>query len=796
MQNTWLDVRYAIRTLARSRTFAVAVILSMAVGIGANTAVFSVFNAVLLRPFPYPNQDELVSIYEADPKRGIPRFTISPPDFLDWRRSATTLRSAAAYRSWTPNLTGVENAERLSGLRVSGDFFPLLGLDFTAGRPFGRADEDANSRTIAISETLWRRLFGGDPAAVGRVLQLDGVAHTITGVVPAAIQFPNSQIDVWAPLNLDRERDQRGEHSLLVIGRVRDSRALPQVRAELGAVSAPHESESGGHVPQVALLRDWFVGGSSRTTLWVLLGAVSLLLVVACGNVANLLLTHGSGRARELTVRTAIGASRARLVRQLVTESLVIAVVAGAVGFILALWTIDALVAMLPPGSPYRMSPIAVDWRVIGYAAAMSVAAGLAFGVIPAVRYSRPDLSAGRYSAQFSSSFRTQTALLVAQAAIATTLLVGAGVLGKAFLGIWRIDPGFSADHVVTARVTLPNRQPPAERAAFFQQVLQRLADDRDITAAAAVTHAPSSGEGNSGFLTIEGRESLSGNPATQPGAARLIATSAYFRVLGIAVRQGRVFSDADSAEATPVVVINEALMRQYWPDGNVVGRRIKRGTLPAPFPWLTIVGVVADVRQQGLGAAAVPTFYLHLPQSEEPSLTLLVRSELSNAAAAARIRSAVRAVNRNQPVALVRPLEDLVFGSVSARWLPTLWMSLFAGLALLLATVGIYGVVSYAVEQRRREFGIRLALGAGRSAIIRLAVRQGVIPALIGTALGCAGSILLIKINTAVFASASLDPVTSAAAAALLIGLSVAASYVPARRVGETDAALTLRAE
>jgi putative ABC transport system permease protein len=796
MQNTWLDVRYAIRTLVRSRTFAGAVILSMAVGIGANTAVFSVFNAVLLRPFPYPNQDELVSIYETDPKRGIRRFTISPPDFLDWRRSATTLRSAAAYRSWTPNLTGVENAERLNGLRVSGDFFPLLGLEFAAGRPFDRADEDANSRTIAISETLWRRLFGGDPAAVGRALQLDGVAHTITGVVPAAIQFPDRQIDVWAPLNLDRERDQRGEHSLLVIGRVRDSRALPQVRAELGALSAPHESESGGHAPEVALLRDWFVGGSSRTTLWVLLGAVSLLLVVACGNVANLLLAHSSGRARELTVRTAIGASRARLVRQLVTESLVIAVVAGAIGFILALWTIDALVAMLPPGSPYRMSPIAIDWRVIGYAAAMSVAAGLAFGVIPAARYSRPDLSAGRYSAQFTSSFRTQTALLVAQATIATTLLAGAGVLGKAFLGIWRIDPGFSADHVVTARVTLPNRQPPAERAAFFQQVLQRLADDRDITAAAAVTHAPSSGEGNSGFLTIEGRESLSGNPATQPGAARLIATSAYFRVLGIAVRQGRVFSDADSAEATPVVVINEALMRQYWPDGNVVGRRIKRGTLPAPFPWLTIVGVVADVRQQGLGAAAVPTFYLHLPQSEEPSLTLLVKSELSNAAVAARIRSAVRAVNRNQPVALVRPLEDLVFGSVSARWLPTLWMSLFAGLALLLAAVGIYGVVSYAVEQRRREFGIRLALGAGRSAIIRLAVRQGVIPALIGTVLGCAASILLIKINTAVFASASLDPVTSAAAAALLIGLSVAASYAPARRVAETDAALTLRTE
>jgi len=796
MQNTWLDVRYAIRTLARSRTFAVAVILSMAVGIGANTAVFSVFNAVLLRPLPYPNQDELVSIYETDPKRSVQRFTISPPDFLDWRRGATTLRSAAAYRSWTPNLTGVDNAERLSGLRVSGDFFPLLGLEFVAGRPFSRADEDASNRTIAISETLWRRLFGGDPAAVGRALQLDGVAHTIAGVVPAAIQFPNRDIDVWAPLNLDRERDQRGEHSLLVVGRVRDSRALAQARAELRALSAPHESESGGHLPDITLLRDWFVGSSSRTTLWVLLGAVSLLLVVACGNVANLLLAHGSARARELTVRTAIGASRARLVRQLATESLVLVVMAGAAGFILALWSIDALVAMLPRGSPYRMSPIAIDWRVIAYAAAMSLAAGLAFGVIPAARYSRPDLLSGRYSARFTSSFRTQTALLAAQAAIATTLLAGAGVLGKAFLGIWRIDPGFSADHVVTARVTLPNRQPPAERAAFFQQVLQRLTADPDITATAAVRHAPSSGDGNSGFLTIEGRESLSGNPATQPGAARLIVTSAYFRVLGVAVRHGRVFADTDSAEATPVVVINEALMRQYWPDGDAVGRRIKRGTLPAPFPWLTIVGVVADVRQQGLGAAAVPTFYLHLPQSEDPSLTLLVKSELSNAAAAARIRSAVRAVNPNQPVALVRPLDDLLFGSVSSRWLPTLWMSLFAGLALVLAALGIYGVVSYAVEQRRREFGIRLALGASRATIIRLALGQGVKPALIGTGIGCAAAILLVKVNAAVFAGASADAVTIASAVVLLTILAFIASYAPARRIAEDDAALTLRAE
>ena len=378
------------------------------------------------------------------------------------------------------------------------------------------------------------------------------------------------------------------------------------------------------------------------------------------------------------------------------------------------------------------------------------------------------------------------------------TLLAGAGLLTRGFLDIWRIDPGFTADGVMTARVNLPPTLPTEQHAPFFARIIEQLAVSPDVTAAAAVTHVPMSGIGNSGYITIEGRESLSENPATRPGAARFIVTADYFQALGIPALQGRLFSKGDGPGSAPVVIVNDAMARRYWPGESPVGRRIKRGTPAAPFAWLTIVGVVPDVRQQGLGGAPGPMVYLPLPQSPEPSMTLVLKSGLPDATAAARIRSAVRAVDRDQPVASIRPLDDIVFGSVSARWVPMIWMAVFAGLALVLASLGVYGVVSYAVQQRRREFGIRLALGAKRADLIRLAVRQGVGPAVVGAGVGIGAATLLARIGSTLFAGAATasNAPLLLAAAALLGLLALGASYGPARRIADEDAALTLRAE
>jgi putative ABC transport system permease protein len=800
MQNILYDVRHALRGFLRAPTFAVAVICSMALGIGANTAVFSVFSAILLRPFPYPAPDELVTLYENVADGGSQsRYTISPPDFLAWRDQARTLRGSAAYRAWTPNLTGVDQAERLNGLRVSAGFFSVLGIQPAAGRLIIGDDEVRDQRVVVISRAMWQRVFGGDPGVVGRTVRLNGERYVVSGVVPSNVQFPHRDIDVWAPLNLDRERGDREEHSLFAIARLQRGASVEQARTELRSISHEHEAESGGHVPGVGSLRSWFVGPGSRGILRVMLGAVGLLLLAACANVANLLLARNGARARELMIRAAIGATRRRLAQQLLTESLLLAVVAGLFGLLIATWSVDVLLTVLPERSAFRMAPIVIDWRILGYAFAMSLAAGLVFGVLPAVHYSRA-ARGGIGRDVRSAPFRMRSALLVAQSALAVTLMAGAGMLTRSFLEIWRIDPGFSADGVMTARITLPLN--PGQNAgpahtAFFEQVIARLEADPAIRESAAVTDIPLGGDGSGGYITIEGREALSGDPSTRPGAGRLIVTANYFRALGVPIKVGRTFTSSDGAGAPRVVIVNETMARLYWPDQSPIGRRIKRGTPTAPFPWLTVVGVAGNVRQMALGQPAGPMIYLPLNQSNANSLALLVKSREPDASVIARIRAAVRGVDPNQPIALTRSLDEVRLRSVSGRWLPLLWISIFAALALVLATLGVYGVVSYGIEQRRREFSIRLAVGARRSDVIRLAIRQGGGPALAGTGIGIISALVLGRVSLSMFGDVStFDAVTHIAAAALLSLFALVASYLPARRITNDDAVLMLRAE
>jgi putative ABC transport system permease protein len=796
LQNVWSDLRYAVKGFVRSPEFASVAIFSLAVGIGINTAVFSVFNSLLLRPFPYREPDRLAVVFETNPTRGGMSVTVSPPDFLSWRESARTLEAVAASREWEPNLTGIAQAERLSGLRVSGGFFTMLGVRPVAGRTLIVDDEVSKSRSVAISDDFWRRQFARDPGIVGRSLRLDGESYTVVGVIPETVQLPARDIDVWAPLNLDAERNDRGEHSLSVAARLASGVSLEQARAELRGLMAQHTAETSGETADLLPLRSWFVGPNSRRTLWLLLGAVNLLLLTACANVANLLLARGSGRARELMIRTAIGASRRRLIAQLITESVALAAIAGFLGLMFATWSTEALAALLPRMSGHLITPFTLDWRVLTQTIVVSLVAGLIFGLLPAFRYSKADLRATRTSAT-STNFRLRGALLVTQAALAVTLLAGAGLLGRTFLNIWRIDPGFSSDGVIAAGITLPNRVPDDRQRVFFDRVVQQLSANPQITSAGAVTHVPLSGRGNSGYITIQGREALSNDPRTRPGAARLIVMPGYFRALEIPLRRGRLFTDADAAGTEPVVIVNESMARRYWGDDDPVGQRIKRGTPLAQFPWMTIVGVVADTQQIALGGRPQPTVYLPYPQSVEPAMTLVVKSDLRTGAVATAIRSAVRVADPDQPVAWIRSLDEVVFGSIEARWLPVLWMTLFAGAALFLATLGVYGVVSYAVEQRRREFGIRLALGADRGNLIRLALRQGVGPTLLGTAIGLFAAGLLARANARFFVGVQpFDVTTYVAAAVLLFAIAAAASYLPSRRITNDDAALALRAE
>jgi predicted permease len=796
MQKILLDVRYALRGLLRAPAFSAVAIGSLALGIGTNTAVFSLFSAVLLRPFPYAEPDRLAAVFETNPKNGVSRSTICPPDYLEWRDHVRAFQNAAAYRGWEPNLTGVDEPERLTGVRVTGDFFRVLGTQPVAGRVLLTEDETQRNNAVVVSYRLWKRLFAGDPQLVGRTIRLNGEGYVVAGIMPSDFQFPHRLIDIWAPLNLDRERNDRSEHSLLVVARLRADGTLQQARAELGALMASHEKENDGCGADLVALRDWYVGAGSRQTLWILLGAVGLVLLIACANVANLLLARAGGRERELMVRAAIGATRGRLIAQMVTESLLIAMLAGMLGLLLAMWSAEVLVALLPAGSVYLLSPVVIDWRVVAFTFAVSVIAGLIFGTMPAWRSSRTDYNPARAGAR-SAPFRLRGALLVAQTALAVMLLAGAGLLARTYIRLWQTDPGFSSDKVLAAGVSLPTNQTNERRGAFFDSVLQRLATEPRVAAVGAVTHIPLGGSGSSNYITFEGREELTANPANRPSLDRLIVTAGYFLALEIPLRQGRLFTEQDVAGAPPVVIVNEAAVRRYWPNESPIGRRIKRGTPTAPFPWLTVVGVVGDVRQISLTSRARPMVYLPLPQSPEPAMTLVVKADGDPGVIASLIRSAVRTADRDQPIAWIRSLDEIVFGSLGARWLPMLWMTVFASLALVLAAAGVYGVVSYAVERRRREFGIRMALGADRTRLIRLALRQGLLPALAGTVIGLGiTAIMARRASTLLVGVTPNDVSTFLAAAGVLAVVAFAASYPPARRIANEDASLALRSE
>ncbi|HET9264789.1 MAG TPA: ABC transporter permease [Vicinamibacterales bacterium] len=801
------DLRYAVRALAHTPGFTTVAAITLALGIGANTAIFSVVSGVLLRPLPYPRPSELVALHESLPARGDrpgdSTMPLAPPTTRDWMAN-TTLSSLAPYSGSTFILTGAGEPVRIPGANVAWTFFDTLGATPAAGRLIARADDRPNQPPVAvIGYDLWRSRYGADSSLVGRTVELSGERHTVVGVAQPGFAFP-AEAQIWTPLALPEEEyadDQRLSFYLDTVGRLKPGVTREQAAADLNAITA----RFGGRFPEmyegrgatVLSLRDALVG-DVRPALLLLLGTVGVVLLIACANVANLTLGRALARENEMTVRAALGATTPRILRQWLAESLVIAVLGGITGVLLALWARDAIVALSPADIP-RIAEVGLDLRVLAFTAAITLATAIVSGLAPAMavfgRVSGDWLKSGRKATASVGRRRARNAVVIAELALSLALLVGAGLLARTFWKLTSEAPGFDADQVMTMEVVLPQQKyaDPSQRAAFFDAVLHQLRANPLVESAGGTTNLPLSNTNMSfGFY----REGMVPD-RDQPLIANVRAvTAGYFPTMRIPVVRGRAIGSTDRVESAPVVVINQATQRKFWPDADPIGQRLAL-TRGRTTVWREIVGIVGDVRHASLGTAPKPEIYM--PYAHDPFmfLRIAVRSNASTELLAGTMRAAVWAVDRNQPVSRVRPMADVVAASVAQTRFGTVLISAFALLALVLASVGLYGVIAYSVTLRLHELGIRVALGAERRHVVGLVLRQALGLAGTGLALGLILALGLARGLTAqLYGVSSTDPVTLAGVTTILVAVTLLASYLPARRALSIDPAIALRRE
>jgi len=792
------DLRHAARTLARRPGFAVVAVVTLGLGIGANTALFSVVDAALLRPLPFADASRLVYVRETQPE--LDDAPASVADFLDWARDAKSFSAVGASRFQWLTLTGRGAPERLQGSAVSASLLSLLGVAPEEGRLFSPSDETAGAdRTVILAERVWRRL--GRPR-VGELLRLNGEPRTVAGVLPATFDYPQ-QTDLWIPLALSpEERANRATHGIQVVGRLAPGATLARAQSEMDAIEArlakSHAETNEGHGVRLVLLRDELFG-RLRGTLVVLLGAVAFVLLLACANLANLLLARNATRAREMAVRAALGAHRGRLVRQLLTESGLLAAAGAVLAVVVAEWGIDLLEAWRPwqlgAGSEARL-----DGRVLLFTAGAAFATSLLFGLVPAL-----SLSGSRLTHALASSGRTtsgpgrgraRAVLAVAQVAIALGLLIGAGLMVRSAERLGRVDPGFEASHVLTVRVTLPTSRYPGdgELARFADETVARLSVLPGVTAAAAANSPPMYGESTSGNFVVEGR--AESPTASSPLAMFRIVTSGYLHTMGIPLKAGREFSAADRADSVPVALVSEDLAKKLWPGVSPLGKRVK-------IDWGTdrafreIVGVAGSVRGERLDRPPMAEIYMPFSQHPVAGVNLLVATSLPAKSTLESVRRAVWSIDPDLPVPRLLPVRELVTRSIAQRAFSTRLLTAFGAVALLLASLGIYGVLSQLVSERRREIGIRLTLGAQRRDIFRLVAGRGARLTAVGIGIGIAGALVLTKTLEALLYDVSpTDPVTFAALTAVMAAVSFGASALPARRATRVDPMVTLRSE
>jgi predicted permease len=805
------DLRYAVRMLRKNPGFTLVAVLTLALGIGANTAIFSVVHAVLLKALPYPQADRLVMVYEDVrlPNYQNKKNEPSPGNFSDWSTQNTAFDGMAAYRNRSFNLTGEGEPARVEGELVTSSFFTTLQVNPAFGRVFvPEEDRPGKSHVVVMSDGLWKSRFGSDVQILGKKILLDSEAYTIIGVMPPGFHFPDPDDQLWAPMGMSSaELGNHGSHFLLVFARLKPGITLPRAQAEMEALvkhlTEQYPATNTGQTVNIVSLHD-DIAGPVRPALLVLMAAVSLVLLIVCANVANLLLARASVRQREIALRQALGASRSRIARQLFTESVLLALLGCTFGLLLARWCLAALKLFAAATLP-RSEEFSLNGPVLVFSVVLSILAGIVFGVGPALQAARGSVHETLNSATRESStvsrLRTRNLLVVVETALGAIVVIGAVLLLRSFLSIEHVPLGFQPQGVLTFRV-IPRGDrysQLSQRAAFYQQVLERIEAVPGVKSAAAVSFIPLTlARGRKGF-TIEGRAPSA--PGQIPMAGYNLVTPGYFGTMRVPLLQGRDFLWSDSPQNQPVVTINQAMATAYWPNEDPIGKRIRQGGPDdAEFPWLTITGVVADVREFDPMTEPEPTIYFPIAQFADARGILrdwVVRTDNDPKAIAANARAAVWDVDKDLPVTRIRTMEEVRSAAVVSPRSNLLLFGFFAALALILASVGIYGVTAYSVVQRTREIGIRMALGASRGDVVRIVVSQGVRLATIGVLLGLIGAFALTRLMTSmIYGVSSSDPATFFVVAFLLMSVALAACYIPARRAMRVDPIVALRYE
>ncbi len=804
MASLWQDLRYGARMLTKQPSFTLIAVLTLSLGIGANTAIFSVVNAVLLRALPYPQSEQLVMLWQGGQRGELGQMPVSPPELMDYRAGQQVFQSLAAHTMADANLSGSGEPERLRAAVVSADWFAVLRTQPLSGRTFlPEEHQPGQNNSVVLSYGLWQRRFGGDASVLGRSVVLNGRARTVAGIMPAGFRYP-SEADLWLPLAFTPEQLSpafRSRHYLDTIARCKDGVTLAQAQENIRAIAARFPDEGPTGMPaRLVSLHEQLVG-QVKAPLVLLLAAVVFVLLIACANVANLLLARSTARRAEMAIRQALGAGRSRLLRQLLTESLLLALAGGTLGLLLAWWGIGPLAALAAEAIP-RVDEVELDGRVMGFAAGVSLLTGLLFGLAPAWQAARLNLNAmlksGAPGAGGFSRQRTRSLLVVSEIALALILLAGAGLLLRSFHRLGQVNPGFNPARVLTADLALPfaRYDTNAKRAAFYQQLIERLQALPGVQSAGIISDLPLSGMNADRSYTHDAipPDRQRGSP---PNADYRHCSPDYFNAIGIPLLRGRAFTEQDTPDAEPVAIVNETLARRIWPNENTVGKRIAFFAPQGLEPWRVIVGVTGDVKHRGLNEEARPEIYVPHAQAPEGTMTLILRAAGDPLALTAAVRNAVQSLDADQPLFHVRTLAQLRAESIAPQRFSLLLLGLFAAVALLLAALGIYGVISYAVSQRTHEIGIRMALGAQAGDVVRLVIGQGMKLALLGIAVGLGGALVVTRsMKTLLFGVRPTDPLTFAAIALLLMLVALLACWIPARRATKIDPLTALRQE
>ena len=813
--NTLLqDIRFGLRMLLKSPSVSIVATIALALGIGANTAIFNVVNAVLLRPLPFPNPESLVAVFETNPERGLQRGSHSYPNFMDVRAQNTVFEHMCSYHGGDFIMTGRGEPARLQGEIVTADLFSLLGVQPMLGRTF-LPDEDKpteTGRVVVLSHALFQNRFGGDPSIVNQAITLDGIKFTVVGVMPRDFEFPvqNDPVELWTTIAGDASgkepiTSQRGAHFLQVIGRLKQGVSKEQAQAELTTIASRLEQQYPDTNTRRTLRLEPALNalvGDIRPALLILLGAVACVLLIACANVANLLLARATSRHKEMAIRSALGASRIRVVRQLLTESVLLSIIGGSVGLLLAVWWSDLLVALGKEDIP-RAVHVGMDWRVLGFTLGVSLLTGLIFGLAPAFHSSKTELveslkEGGRGTSEGARRNRVRNVLVVAELAIAVVLLVGAGLLIQSLWRLQKVNSGLQGENVLTFNVTLPEVKYNADKQAqFFIDLKQRLEATPGVQSASAVLPLPLNGDRFMISFEIDGRPVA---PKDQPAADFFAAGVDYFKTMGIPMIKGRDFDNRDKHGATPVVIVNDAFAHQFFPNEDPIGKRIKPGINTyedEESPWREIVGVVGDVRNRNLSTEPKPGYYV--PQTQVPfsQLVGVVKTTGDPRSLISAVTKQVAAMDQDVPIFGIKSMPEYLSASVAAPRFSTTLLTIFAAVALVLTVVGLYGVMSYSVAQRTNEIGIRLALGAQSRDVLLMIVKQGGVLILLGLVIGLAGAYALTRlIASLLFGITAKDPITFGAVAVLLAIVALLACYVPALRATKVDPMDALRCE